>query len=352
MKIIAIGDPHFRTDNIPEVNMFMDRLEALCIEEKPDFIVILGDVLHTHERLHTIPLNKAYEFVQRMRAITQTFILVGNHDMTSNTNFLNDHHWMNGLKEWKNVCVVDTVKHFQRDGFNFVFVPYVPPSRFLEALNTENKDWKEADIIFAHQEFYGCKMGAIVSTDGDRWEEDLPYIVSGHIHSNQTIQNNIYYPGSSMQHAFGESDHNIIPILTLQKGLKYDLNEVDLGLPRKKIIYTDIEKIDQIVLKDTEDKVKVTISGVYDDFKAFKKTKQYRDMIKKGTKVVFKSKKSREEKRNENNIENESSMEGDENNFSKILHQLIMKEKNSYLYQVYEKIVNNKEIEDDDILIL
>ena len=63
MKVLAIGDPHFKTSNIKEVDMFLDRIKSLCIHETPDLIVILGDLLHEHERLHTTPLNKAYYFV-------------------------------------------------------------------------------------------------------------------------------------------------------------------------------------------------------------------------------------------------------------------------------------------------
>jgi DNA repair exonuclease SbcCD nuclease subunit len=355
MKVIAIGDPHFRTDNIPEVNQFMDRLENLCKEEKPDFIVVLGDVLHTHERLHTMPLNKAYELISRLRVISKTFILVGNHDMTSNQNFLNTNHWMNAMKEWNNVTVVDKVEYYKIQDFLFTFVPYVPPGRFIEALESDKKfDWKQSDCIFAHQEFYGCKMGAIVSSDGDKWDESNPYIISGHIHSNQNIGVNIYYPGSSMQHAFGESDRNIIPLLEFTKNSKYKLEEIDLGLPRKKIVYTDIDKIDNIVPPENEDKIKITMSGVYDDFKAFKKTTKYRDLIKKGVKVVFKPKKLENEIKQNNEINPETSTDTnlDCNNFSELLNNLIMKEKNNYLYQVYEQIVNNKIIEDDDFIII
>jgi DNA repair exonuclease SbcCD nuclease subunit len=359
MKVIAIGDPHFRTDNIPEVNQFMDKLENLCKEEKPNFIVVLGDVLHTHERLHTMPLNKAYEFISRLRVISKTFILVGNHDMTSNQNFLNTNHWMNAMKEWNNVTVVDKIEFYKIKNFLFTFVPYVPPGRFVEALESDKSyDWKESDCIFAHQEFAGCKMGAIVSSEGDKWDENNPYIISGHIHSNQSIGENIYYPGSSMQHAFGESDRNIIPLIEFNKGYKYSLEEIDLGLPRKKIVYTDIEKIDKIdsiIRPESEDKVKITMSGVYDDFKAFKKTTKYRELIKKGVKVVFKPKKIENKEMNNketDNKENNNESSLDCNNFAEILNGIIMKEKNNYLYQVYEQIVNDKVIDDDEFLII
>jgi DNA repair exonuclease SbcCD nuclease subunit len=352
MKIIAIGDPHFRTDNIPEVDMFMDRVESLCREEEPTFIVILGDLLHTHERLHTIPLNKTYELVSRLRDIAPTMVLVGNHDMISNQQFLTRNHWMGAMKEWRRVEIVDTILRKEVDGYRFVFCPYVSPGRFEEALNSDDGDfWKGANCIFAHQEFAGCKMGAIVSVEGDKWSTDYPDVVSGHIHSRQKIQDNIYYTGSAMQHAFGDSDKNIIAILSWESPEeRYILREVDLELPRKKIIYTDIQAIEEYTPKETEDKVKITITGVYEEFKAFKKTKKYRDIVKSGTKVVFKPKKL--EKKDDGDTEKKDEFEViDETDFTRILTSLVMKEKNPFLYQIHELVVNDREIPEDDIIL-
>ncbi len=348
LKIIAIGDPHFQTDNILEVELFINRIEELCRKQKANFIVILGDLLHTHERLHTIPLNKAYDFVDRMRKISETIVLVGNHDYISNQEFLSKNHWMDGMKEWSNVTIVDKIIIKELDGFKFVFTPYVYLGRFLEALNTSNYDWKKATCIFAHQEFYNCKMGAILSIEGDRWPLDYPQIVSGHIHSNQTPQKNIYYPGASMQHAFGESENTIIPILTWEKKNKpYHLEEIDLGLPKKKIIYTDVDRIEDLKLPQTQDKIKITLSGVYDDFKAFKKTRKYKELIQEGRKVVFKPKRTTKNDNEEENIE-----QTDKTNFTSILSALINKSKNPFLNQAYELIINNKEINEDDVIFL
>jgi DNA repair exonuclease SbcCD nuclease subunit len=349
LTVIAVGDPHFQTSNIPEVSMFIERLETLAKERKPDLIVILGDLLHTHERLHTTPFNMACEFIEKMRNITETIVLVGNHDMINNQQHLSTGHWMNPLKEWGDVEVVDKVFHKDIKGFHLVFTPYVYPGRFQEALNSNERDWKDADCIFAHQEFYGCKMGAIVSVDGDKWPEDYPEIISGHIHSRQSPQENVYYCGSSMQHAFGESEKNIIPILTFSKpGKKYKVEEIDLELPRKRIVYTDVESMEDYKLPEvgedgTQDKVKITISGVYDEFKAFKKTKKYRELIKTGTKVVFKPKKITKE-------EQEKSPEVNETDFAKILTILVTNERNPFLYQAYELIINSKTISEEDIL--
>ena len=107
--VIFIGDPHIQVENIPEVDLFLEKLIKLVKEKLPDIIIIAGDILHTHERLHTVALNKAYELIDQMRKISKTYLLVGNHDMCNNSQFLTPNHWMNGLKEWNNVIVVDTV---------------------------------------------------------------------------------------------------------------------------------------------------------------------------------------------------------------------------------------------------
>ena len=122
VEILFIGDPHIQVGNLVEVNIFLDRLVVLAISKQPDIIVIAGDLLHTHERLHTRALNKAYELVEKMRNITKTYVLVGNHDMENNQQFLTNNHWMNGMKEWSNTIIVDIVMNETIRGEKFVFV--------------------------------------------------------------------------------------------------------------------------------------------------------------------------------------------------------------------------------------
>ena len=259
INVLAIGDPHFKIDNIPEVELFITQIEILAKEKQPDIILCLGDLLHTHERIHTTPLNKAYEFIERMSKISLTYVIVGNHDYIQNQQYLTENHWMNGMKQWDNVIIVDKVTVYNKNEIKLVFCPYVPPGRFEEALNTIRDDWKTANCIFAHQEFYGCKMGAIVSIEGDKWSLDNPLVISGHIHSKQTPQPNIYYTGSAMQHAFGESEKNIIAYVSFEKDYNYHIEEVDLKLPRKKIIYADMDNITKLKLPvDTKDDIKIT----------------------------------------------------------------------------------------------
>jgi len=327
MKIIAIGDPHFKVKNIAQIDIFIDQLMILIQEKAPDFIVVLGDLLHHHERIHSIALNKAYEFMDKLRGEAFTYILVGNHDMINNQQFLTQNHWMNGMKEWDNVKVVDETFAITMDDLKFVFCPYVPNGRFIEAL--DRVEWKDASCIFAHQEFYGCKMGFIESTNGDKWDLSYPYVLSGHIHSNQIVQKNIYYPGSAMQHAFGDSEKTIIPCIKIDKDRR-SIVEIDLGLSKKRIIYIDVDALESYTPPETNDHIRLTVSGTYEQFKVFKKSKKYKILVDKGLKVVYKHRRKT----------TDLSKEIKTNDFFKILKTLVDKEENQGLTEDFERIIS------------
>lgn len=350
LSVIAIGDQHFKVDNSEEVDIFINKIDDLIKEKIPDFVVLLGDLLDTHERIHVGPLNRAYSLIDKIRSTTKTYVLVGNHDMKNNQVYLTADHWLNGLKEWNNVTIVDKVIYEIINDQKFIFCPYVYVGRFEEALNTLDIEWKDAKCIFAHQEFFGCKMGAFNSIDGDKWNIEYPNIISGHIHLNQKPQKNIYYPGSSLAVAFGETAKNIVAELKFESKITdYKLNEIDLNMPKKKIIYINSEDADNIEIPKTEDKIKLSISGVYEDFKSFKKTKKYKELTNNGVKVIFKQKKVEIKNKKESIKE---SLENNKNDFNDIIRNIIDEEKNSYLFEAYELVLNSKQINADDILIL
>ena len=361
VNVLICGDIHIKADNILEINEFMIKLENLAIEKQPDFIVLLGDNLNDFEKVLTPCLNKVYELINRLRSIAHVYNIIGNHDYQNHTEFLSDKHWCNGVKEWKNVTVVDKVIETTVHEKTFIFCPYVYPGRFVEALNTIGESWKKSKCIFAHQEIKGCKMGAITSIEGDSWSTDYPHVISGHIHGNQTVQKNVYYPGSALQNAFGETENNIIACVTFDDTNNYKLEEIDLGLPKKYIVYKSIGDIENFKLDNitkNEDKVKLSISGVYEEFKSFKKTKKYKEIVDSGVKIVFKPKRSENtatlekiEKLKQISLEkavNESS----ESNFKDILQTIVNQQKNSHLSELYELILNNRDIKADSFLFV
>lgn len=347
VSVLVIGDTHFKISNVPETELFIDQITEIVEDKMPDFVVLLGDILDTFERLHTTPLNKAYEFINNIRKITPTYVLVGNHDYINCAQFLTENHWMNFLKEWDNVTIVDNVVIDKIGGEKFIFVPYVFPGRFIEALNTNPNNWKDASCIFAHQEFHDCKFGTYNSVIGDKWDINYPLVVSGHIHLNQRVQENIYYPGSSLEHGY-DSTKNIISYITFENK-KFSIYEIPLQLIEKKIYHVSINDIDDFILPDGihEEDIKLSISGDYNEFKSFKTTKKYKEIIKHGIKIIYKPKKIETKIKNENLLKIFEKNTNDLTNFKKIINDLIENE-NKDIKEVYELIINNKEINIDE----
>jgi DNA repair exonuclease SbcCD nuclease subunit len=297
MKILFIGDPHFKIKNVEYIPLFISKVTAIAQTTTLNFIVIAGDILDNHDKIDVEPLNLALDFINSLSQKNLVFVLVGNHDYRNNQQFLSNHHWMNALKQWNNVTIVDKVVEYEE----CLFVPYVPPGRFVEALETKIliKDITNYKVVFAHQEFYGCKMGPIESKHGDKWDEQWPLVVSGHIHDKQWSQQNVYYPGSAMQHAFGQSSENTISLITLSPRpdhvMKYE--EIDLGMPKLTIKYLTVNDVMKpLKFKNKEfRKYKIVLRGTQEEFKTFKKNPRYKQLLEEGFKISFKTKNSYQE---------------------------------------------------------
>jgi DNA repair exonuclease SbcCD nuclease subunit len=296
-RILFIGDPHFRVDNLVESQKFIAEVDRILNEHPIDVVVVLGDVLHTHEKLHTFALNAAVQFFQMLTSKKPVYCLIGNHDATSNTIFLSNNHWMNVFKPWTNITIVETPILCTWSSKHVILCPYVPDGRFKEALeqtpltHTINH-WSKANLIVGHQLVDGAKMGPIVSTGVEEWRIEWPMLISGHIHDKQRPQENVFYTGSSMQHAFGESIDKTLYLYTLSSLMG---QEIKLHIPRKEILYVNVadidtieEKVNQLAADDVS--VKIVVRGNTSEMKAMKDT----DVVKKleqtmGVKsVVFK----------------------------------------------------------------
>jgi len=294
VKAFVIGDPHFKAKLLAEGQEFTEKTLKAARRAAPEFIVILGDTLDTHEVVRVQPHNLACQLVEGLSQIAPVYLLIGNHDLINQTQFLTSNHIFGPLKRWKNVTVVDKPVYATYGDYSFVFCPYVQPGRFTEALDrlvSEGETWDLADCIFAHQEFHGCKMGAITSEEGDKWDEAYPPVISGHIHDAQTVGSNVFYPGSALQHAFGEDpdkrlwevsfgDTDDPPYFTVKK--------IHLGMKGKKIVYLDIENVSEFNEKLLERyHIKLTLRGTSEQFKVFRRGKRYSDLRKKGVKFSY-----------------------------------------------------------------
>lgn len=250
MRILVIADTHFENKNELETNLMCDKIYEVALKQKPMYIVCLGDITHTHELLHMGPLNRALNFLLRLSQLTtHLYVLVGNHDRPNNTAYLTEDSPFVACKQWSNVTIVDKV--VIKD--EFVFVPYVPVGRFHEALATvgiTHENVNNYKIIFAHQEFKNCKMGAITSIHGDEWYPDYPLCISGHIHDYQQIQHNMIYPGTPIQLGYGTAPSKGVMLVNVPSEGKIDWEFFDLGLPKKMIVHITPEELSKYKLPD------------------------------------------------------------------------------------------------------
>ncbi len=193
MKLLCIGDLHITLDSIEFIGqIFTSYIKNVIQCERVDTIIILGDVLNNDEMaINVREMDCAHQLFKDLSQNIPLYIIVGNHDYIDCHQFLTDRHWMNFLKGTPNVTVVD---HVCAVG-GAVLVPYVPPGRFQEALNTY-PNWKSASVICAHQSFNGAHWKSGICLNGDDWSTDLPPIISGHIHGCQKLDTGVWYPGS------------------------------------------------------------------------------------------------------------------------------------------------------------
>ena len=281
-RFLFVGDVHIKPDNRDEIHLLLAEMLQHLADHNYDAIVLGGDVMHYHERLFTPALNTALHFIQTLSTLMPVYVLVGNHDYINNSQFLTDHHWMNVLKTWKNVHVIDRPRQEEE----VMWLPYVPPGRFVEALETLTTRWNYAELIFAHQEFRGCKMGAVVSTEGDEWDDEYPLVISGHIHDHQTIGQKIVYPGTPLQHAFGDSTvRRLCAVEVDAEGAR--LCWIDLNVPKKHIVtckWNEVadQKWDRF---SSTDKVKLKVEATPEQFTLFRGTAEYKTLLQRGVKV-------------------------------------------------------------------
>lgn len=320
MKVLFIGDIHIKHSNITDIDILINTFSSY--KDKADIVVLAGDILDTHEKIDSQLMNKAYKLVQILRKNFEVYILVGNHDYINNQQFLTENHWMNGMKEWDKVTIVD--KPIVQS--NFTFVPYVPPGRFVEALN-QIKGWELTQCIYAHQEFRGCKMGAIISETGDKWDINYPLVISGHIHEPQRPQENIIYPGSAINHSYGYDSQGVSVFEFTGNKYPYE-TKICLGFPKKHIVYTSLDNIDTIKESQLTKATKFNIEGSLQDIKAFKESSMYKKMVKK-SKVILKV------------LKKDTDQRFKSKSFKDILEDMIITSENEALIKEYKTILES-----------
>lgn len=352
VSAFIIGDPHFKKNYIAEGQDFIERCVDKAAESSPTFIVVLGDILDTHDTANVQPFNLAYDFIERLSDITDVYVLIGNHDLMNNRQILTDNHFFRPLRKFDNVKIVDISPiYVEYSDKSFVFCPYVPPGEFqgaLDELIKQGEMWDIVDCIFAHQEFKNCKYGAIISNVGDEWDEDYPPVISGHIHDEQKVGKNIYYPGSSRQLSFGENGKKRVwnVSFTNNEEETFTIDKINLGMKEKRTLnYTideltsDIESHIKKIAKKHHIRLKLT--GTSEQFKVFRARKLYKEFQALQIKFAYNPVK-------EDKIDENRKLGREQANFLGVLNELVIRSKDDNIKHAYEEITHQKLGEDTE----
>lgn len=286
VKVMVIGDPHFRQKWIKVVDEFTRQTIELVDNPntKPDIIVVLGDILHDHEQTRESCHSRAVNWFKELASRAYTIVLIGNHDRPSNTHYLTKSHFFNGMEGVKNLKIVDnsaisTEVTKGKNTYRFVSVPYVPNGRFADALTTLKTDIKTSrpTAIFAHQEFKGCKMGAIVSTDGDVWPLDAPLVISGHVHEHQIPQDNIIYVGTPYQTSYAEDCNKGIYTFVFDGQKDPQIKRTKLKLRVKQSVTMTPKEFANFKIPDATIDFRLIIQGPHEEVEACKQSRIYKE---------------------------------------------------------------------------
>lgn len=216
LSVLCIGDPHFNHNNITITNNLQTLILAEIDKYRPNAVIIMGDLLHFHNVSKLQAHDRATKFLwvieDKMNEIGgQCFLIIGNHDRINNKDFMSSLHFFNAVKKWKNMKVIDKAEVHTINGHKCAFVPYVPPGRFYEALETIKL--KNVIAIFCHQDF-NCK-----TINSEEWDRKGPYIISGHIHDYYR-ENNLIYVGAPYQTRAGETIDKSISLFNFNPNTK------------------------------------------------------------------------------------------------------------------------------------
>jgi predicted phosphodiesterase len=288
---LLIGDLHLRRENVLDMDHLQEDVRVLCKVAQPSIIVLLGDVLDTHNVIHMAPFNRLIDFVQFLATLAEEIVLlVGNHDFYANSEFQTSQHALRLFANVPHVRVVDRATTWIHHGYQITAVPYVPNGQFRTALATANEisaphRWQDSSVLFAHQMFRGVPLGPrCCSKEGDSIDDDFPPIISGHIHHLQWYSRAtagwtrrkrkkdddddelpaVVYLGTPMQHTYGErgrfgmwwrdTDRSIAEMLSMHTHLRRRVPDAlqmvffESSVARKMTIVTDAVSF----VRDTE----------------------------------------------------------------------------------------------------
>lgn len=250
-KVCVISDIHVRTfkrheEYLEQFERFYDYMEI----EKPDRIIITGDLVHQKIQMSPELISMVRNFLEKCSKISKTIILIGNHDYLTN-----NMERLDALSPIVDAMNNPNLLYFKRsECFEDENVIWVPISLMDDNVVPETFDPKNKDVTKTYIGLFHSPLSS-VETDmgfsfGDVYPltnfDGLDIVFAGDIHKHQLVQKSdpiIIMVGSFIQQNFGESLNNHGYIKMDIKTRDWELVQIpnDFGFYQYKIMDVDNE---------------------------------------------------------------------------------------------------------------
>jgi DNA repair exonuclease SbcCD nuclease subunit len=201
MKVLRIGDPHVKFNNLEDCEKLMHFIVDIILKYSPDRVEILGDLFHTHYIVRLEVLDFWDAWLDVLSDACDVVVLEGNHDQLGDTDAS-----MGTIRVFKRLAQNKILKKSrtrlrivdcpQYDGI-IAYMPYVhDKAKFVDMANSMASD-AGCKVLVCHQTFEGATYeNGMYAPDGINLS-DLKYdvVISGHIHTYQRF-GNLIYPGT------------------------------------------------------------------------------------------------------------------------------------------------------------
>lgn len=249
MRILRIGDPHVKPNNVEECEKLWHFINDKILEFQPDRVEILGDLFHTHSivRLEVLEFWDGWIDVLLAHENIEFYILVGNHDKATTDEFS-----FNALSVFKHMRKknLKIVENARVDGIYAYMAYYHNGETFIDIANRCAAEG--AKVLVCHQTFegsyYETGFPAMDGVDATKLNFDL--IISGHIHTRQTFKKagkTILYPGTAKWDTISDANED--------KGIwLFEHDDVTGKILKEELIRTGgvVTKIVSLVWKEGE----------------------------------------------------------------------------------------------------
>lgn len=201
MKILRVGDPHVKPNNIKESQALMEFVLTKAQELKVDRLEILGDLFDTHSIVRLEVLEFWHRWLETFSIEEfKTIILVGNHDITGN--------YSNSYSALHPFTLIEDGQRRRDQGIKIVTEPYLDGLYgYLPYIHDNDKFVQEgnklaeqgATVLVSHPNFEGAVYdngaGVQGGVCGDLLDARLLHLIGGHIHTELEL-GRIWYTGN------------------------------------------------------------------------------------------------------------------------------------------------------------